>query len=228
MAPMTRDRADKIISEAGWLSQVSKDFRTRLLQNARLVRFAAGEVIFRPGDPPGGVYGLVSGTVTVDTAPPDSTPCLIHIALPGGWTGEDSFMTGEARRIELCARTETWAMHVPLDVMEQMAADDPDVVRAFGVMSILSSDVLLRIIHDLQRKNVYSRVASVLNRMSWEAGTSVTISQESLGVMANASRRQVNGAVRGFSENGWIEAGYRTITIHNPTALRKYVEQNIE
>lgn len=227
MARMSRALAEKIICSDGWLGHMPAAFSARLLQNALLIKYSAGDVIFRPGDPPGGIYGLVSGTVTVDTAPLDSVPRLIHIALPGGWTGEDSFMTGEPRRIELCARSETWVMHVPLDVMEQMAAADPRTIRAFGVMSILSSDILLRIVHDLQRKSASSRVASVLHRMSWEKGTSVTVSQENLGIMANASRKQVNGAIGRFVESGWVDVGYRTITIKNPVALRRCAEQDL-
>ena len=227
MVRMSRDAAERIICSDGWLAHMSEAFRARLLQNALLLKFAPGQIIFRPDDPPGGIYGLVSGTVTVDTAPLDSMPRLIHIALPGGWTGEDSFMTGEPRRIELCARTETWVMHVPLDVMEQMAAADPKIIRAFGVMSILSSDVLLRVVHDLQRKNANSRVASVLHRMSWKSGASVSVSQENLGIMANASRKQVNSAIKLFAQAGWVDIGYRIITITNAPALRRCADEDL-
>lgn len=227
VARMSRENAERIICQDGWLAHMPEPFRARLLQNALLLKYEAGQVIFRPGDPAGGIYGLVAGTVTVDTAPRDSVPHLIHIALPGGWTGEDSFMTGEPRRIELCARSETWVMHVPLQVMEQMAASDPKNIRAFGVISILSSDVLLRVIYDLQKRSVSTRIASVLHRMSWTTDTPVSVSQENLGVMANASRKQVNSAVKRFADEGWIDIGYRSITVRNILALRRYAEQDI-
>eukprot|EP01132_Coremiostelium_polycephalum_P008802 gene8802-10810_t len=226
MARMSRANAERIMCEAGWLAQMPEAFRVRLLQNALLQKFDAGQVIFRPGDPAGGIYGLVSGTVTVDTAPLDSTPRLIHIAVPGGWTGEDSFMTGKPRRIELFARSETWVMHVPLETMEQMAASDPGNIRAFGVISILAADKLLRIVHDLQKKSVSSRIASVLHRMSWATDVPISVSQENLGILTNTSRKQVNSAIQRFIEAGWIETGYRSITVTNPLALRRHAEQD--
>ncbi|CAI1001802.1 MULTISPECIES: cyclic nucleotide-binding domain-containing protein [Serratia] len=88
----------------------------------------------------------------MSTAPPDAKPRLIHIALPGRWAGEDSFLTGQPRRIELVAQSESWAMHVPLATMEQMAQANPENIRSFGVISVMSVDSLLRIVHDLQKK----------------------------------------------------------------------------
>lgn len=149
---MSREVAERLICERGWLSHMPEPFRIRLLQNALLLKFEAGQVIFRRGEPAGGIYGLVTGTVIVNSAPPDSAPRLIHIARPGGWTGEDSFMTGQPRRIELVTQSDTWVMHVPLKTMEQMVALNPNDIRAFGTISILASDSLLRIVHDLQKK----------------------------------------------------------------------------
>ena len=227
MARMSRANAERIMRQGSWLAQMSESFATRLLQNALLQKYGAGQVIFRPNDPPGGIYGLVAGTVIVNTAPLESTPRLIHIAVPGGWTGEDSFMTGQPRRIELCAKSETWVMHVPLETMEQMAASDPNNIRAFGVISILSSDKLLRIVHDLQKRSVSSRIASVLHRMSWTTDVPISVSQENLGTLTNTSRKQVNTAIQHFVESGWVEVGYRSITVTNPTALRRHAEQDL-
>lgn len=225
MARMSRANAESIMRQGSWLARMPESFATRLLNHALLQKFEAGEVIFRPGDPPGGIYGLVAGTVTVNTAPLDSTPRLIHIAVPGGWTGEDSFMTGHPRRIELCARSKAWVMHVPLEAMERMAAADPNDIRGFGVISILSADKLLRIVHDLQKTNVSSRIASVLHRMSWATDIPISVSQENLGIMTNTSRKQVNVVLQRFVEAGWIDIGYRAITVTDPSALRRHAEQ---
>ncbi|OCJ65307.1 transcriptional regulator [Agrobacterium tumefaciens] len=225
---MSRAEAERILSQNGWLAQMSEAFRTRLFQNALLQKYEAGQVIFRPGDSPGGIYGHVAGTVVINTAPLDSTPRLVHIAVPGGWTGEDSFMTGEPRRIELCAQSEVWAMHVPLETMEQMATSDPNIIRAFGAISILSSDKLVRIVYDLQKRNVSARIASVLHRTSWAPDEAISVSQENLGVMTNTSRKQVNSTIQHFVDAGWVEIGYRSITVKNPSALRRYAEQDLE
>lgn len=226
MPNMSRETAERLICERGWLSHLSEDFRVRLLKNALLLNYGAGQVIFRTGDPSGGIYGLVAGTVIVNTAPPESTPRLIHIAIPGGWTGEDSFLTGQPRRIELIAQSDAWVMHVPIKTMEQMVALHPDDIRAFGTISILASDSLVRIVHDLKKKDVSSRIASALHRMSWATDTPVTVSQENLSVITNTSRKQVNSVIQRFVEQGWVETAYRAITVTDPAALRQYAEKD--
>ncbi|AYA08363.1 Crp/Fnr family transcriptional regulator [Rahnella aquatilis] len=226
MPNMSRETAERLICERGWLSHLSEDFRVRLLKNALLLNYGAGQVIFRTGDPSGGIYGLVAGTVIVNTAPPESTPRLIHIAIPGGWTGEDSFLTGQPRRIELIAQSDAWVMHVPIKAMEQMVALHPNDIRAFGTISILASDSLVRIVHDLKKKDVSSRIASALHRMSWATDTPVTVSQENLSVITNTSRKQVNSVIQRFVEQGWVETAYRAITVTDPAALRQYAEKD--
>lgn len=227
MPEMPRKTAERLICERGWLSHMPEPFRVRLLQNAQLLKYEPGQIIFRTGDPPGGIYGLVAGTVSVNTAPLDSTPRLIHIAVPGGWTGEDCFLTGQRRRIELLAQSEAWVMHVPIKAMEQMSVANPSDMRAFGVISIIAGDSLLRIIHDLQKNNVGSRIASALHRISWTTDAPVSVSQENLSILTNTSRKQVNNVIQHFVEQGWVETAYRSITVTNPTALRQFAEKDI-
>jgi CRP-like cAMP-binding protein len=224
MVNVTRLEADSIVSESGWLTHVPKAFRAQLLQRAILVRFAADEPIFRFGDPAGGIYGLVAGTVTVNSAPPGTTPRLIHLGIPGAWAGEGSFMTGQPRRGELRALGETWMMHVPLDAMEEMADGDPGAVRAFGIISILNIDVLIRVVHDLQKRDASRRIASILQRAAWLGEVPIPLSQADIGIMANASRQQVNAAMQLFSEAGWLKHNYRSIVVMKPQALRQYSE----
>lgn len=226
MVQMSHKQAESIMSQRGWLSHMSEAFRLRLLQHASLVKYHAGQVIFSPGDALGGIYGFVEGMVIIKTAPPYATPRLIDIAVPGDWLGEDSFMTGKPRRFELVAQNESWMLHVPLETMEQMAAAHPNDIRAFGVISILSTDSLLRIVHDLQKKDVSTRIASALHRMSWVTHAPIAFSQVNISIIANTSRKQVNSVIQQFVEQGWVETGYRSITVTNPLALRQHAEKD--
>ncbi|WP_261128700.1 MULTISPECIES: helix-turn-helix domain-containing protein [Serratia] len=53
----------------------------------------------------------------------------------------------------------------------------------------------------------------------------VRVSQENLSIIANTPRKQVNSTVQQFVAVGWVEIGYRSITVTNPAALRQYAEQ---
>jgi CRP-like cAMP-binding protein len=217
--------AERIISERGWLSELPAAFRAAVLARATLARFAAGEVVFRFGDPPGGIYGMVSGIVTMTTAPRTEMPRLIHLAEPGTWTGEGCFVTREPRRVEICAFVDTVMMHLPLAAMDEMAAADPGVARHFARILVDSVDILIRIVHDLQKAGAPRRIASVLQRFGSIGDAPIPLSQAELGVLANASRKQVNAVLRHFAAAGCVETTYRSVRIVDAEALRRLASE---
>ena len=224
MLDLTREKAEQVMSEGAWLASMAKPFRTDLLRHSHLQKFAPGQIIYRYGDPVGGMYGLVAGSLTINSAPPEATPRLIHLGMPGAWTGEGPFLTGQPRRVELRTLGGAWMMHVPLDALEQMAARDAGVSRAIAMNTVFTVDVLIRIVHDLQKRDVGRRIASVLQRAGWLGDVPIPLSQTDLGVMANASRQQVNMVMQRFVVAGWVNYTYRSFTVINPQALRQFSE----
>lgn len=212
------------MGEQGWLPLLPEAFRSEVLRRSVLLHFAAGEPVFHLEDPPGGIYGLVSGTVSVSLAPAGATPRLILLGVPGHWTGEGCFLTRKPRKAELRAVVETTMLHLPLDAMDQMAARDPAVTHHVALMLMMTVEFLFRVIHDLQKPEADRRIASVLQRTTWIGEVPIPLTQSEVGVMANASRKQVNAAIRRFSEAGWLTNTYRSITITDPGALRRFAE----
>ncbi len=210
------------ITRVGWLSAQPRLFRDEVIHRSVLQSYSAGKVIYRLGDPAGGIYGLVSGIMTVTAAPHAAAPRLIHVGAPGTWTGEGPFLSGEPRRLTLRALVPSRLVHLPLAAMEAMAARDPLAARRFGQIPMFSIDILLRAIHDLLIRDPDRRVAAVLLRISG-GGQSVPLSQESIGDMACVSRKQMNYALRRFTERGWVTSGYRSVTLDNPAALSAFV-----
>lgn len=225
MQPINRDQAERILAGSGWLSFQPEAFRTQVLRRTILMDFAPGDFAFRFGDPPGGIYGLVSGVVAINTSPPTATPRLIHVAAPGFWTGEGSYLTRQPRRVDMQAIAPTKLTHLPLSVMDQMESDDPRVVRNFAQILMLNVDTLIRIIHDLQQPDAARRIASVLNRAGTSGGPAVPLSQAELGAMANASRKQVNAALQRFAKAGWLTNAYRAISIRDASALARFAAE---
>jgi CRP/FNR family transcriptional regulator, cyclic AMP receptor protein len=219
-----RDVAESILRQNGWLSYQPEAFRSEVLRRSVLLHFSPGEAIYHFGDDLGGIYGLVSGVVTVNTAPQDEAPRLIHMGVPGAWTGEDSYLIRQPRRLELRALVETWTMHLPLEQMDQMTSADPSVIRNFCQNLMHGVEVLIRIIHDLQTLDPDRRIASVLQRMTWSSER-VLATQTEIGTMASVSRRQVNAALKRFAENGWVNTSYGSITVLNAEKLRRFAAE---
>jgi CRP-like cAMP-binding protein len=218
--------AEHIISERGWLSNSPAAFRAEVLRRSTVARFAAGDVVFRFGDPPGGIYGMVAGIVTMTTAPRSELPRLIHLGDPGTWTGEACFVTREPRRVEIRAFVDTVMMHLPLVAMDEMAAADPGVARQFARILVESVDTLIRVAHDLQKTGAPRRIASVLQRFAPIGDAAIPLSQAELGVLANASRKQVNAALQRFAAAGCVETTYRSVRILDAKTLRQLASED--
>lgn len=179
-------------------------------------------MVYRRGDSLGGIYGLVSGVVTINTAPKTDTPRLVHLGEPGTWTGEGCFLSRHPRRLDLQARSQVCLMHLPLDAMDTMAQSDPAAIRNFAQILMATVEVLVRIVHDLQISSVDRRIASVLHRMAWAGDQPIPLSQSEVGDMANASRKQINAVLGKFAAMGWIERSYRSISIRDVKALESF------
>ena len=52
----------------------------------------------------------------------------------------------------------------------------------------------------------------------------IPLAQSELAVMANVSRKQVNGALKRFAAAGWLQRSYRSITIRDVEALRRLAD----
>ena len=218
---MPDDRLEAVSSllTVGWLAQQPEAFRNEVLARGHVQVFEPGDVVYRIGDPPGGIYGLLRGTLAISLAPPCSTPRFFQFGIIGAWAGEGPFLTGQPRRAEMRAISRCNLFHVPLDAMERIAAQDPRAARYFARITVGHFDVLARVIDDLLIPRADRRIAAVLHRAGWLQSRSIPISQEDLGAMANASRKQVNAALARFERRGWVVHAYRSIEISDAKAL---------
>jgi CRP/FNR family cyclic AMP-dependent transcriptional regulator len=218
-----RSGAEQILSQRGWLAEQPEQFRGLVLSRCQLQRYARGAPVYHIGDPLGGIYGIAAGALAISIAPGESGPHLAHIGREGTWIGEGPFLTGNPRRVELVAATDCVLMYLPLHVMEQIAADDPEATRRFAQIAMRNLDLALQVINDLMIVQPERRIAAVLVRSSSvQSEPIVRVSQADLGALANASRKLVNKALRQFGEAGWVEPGYNAVKIRDTQALRAF------
>lgn len=210
-----------VLRTRGWLSLQPLFVQDTILAHGRERRFSAGEVVFAVGDPPGGCYAIVSGQFAITIAPNANGPNLAHLAGTGRWYGEGGFFTRGPRRVGLQAVVESSLFHLPLTAMDQLAAEDAEWCRRFGMILMENLDLTLHVIDDLLLEDHSRRIAAVLARCLGEdeAGT-LTIAQAELGRLSNVSRKVVNRILGEFAEKGWIAQRYGKIDVIDAHALR--------
>jgi CRP/FNR family cyclic AMP-dependent transcriptional regulator len=221
-------RARDILSSIGWLSAQPEEFQGEVFRRAVPVKFRAGDIVYRIGDAPGGIYGFVSGAVTVSVAPRNALPHLLHVLTPGGWTGEGSFLSRQQRRVGLQAAIDTAAVYLPLDQMDQMAGRDPMTTRRFTQILMMNLDLVMNAFHDLQDPDEHRRIARALRRVASLENTPIPLAQAALGMLSNASRKTVNLALHRFAEKGWVKVAYRSVIITDLRRLAHFAERGTD
>lgn len=216
--------AGDILGTLGWLSRQPVQFRDKIVERAIPATFARGQVIYRQGDAPGGIYGIARGVVIASFGHGQSLPNLLHVLTAGDWIGEGPFLSRSRRRVELRAATETSALYLPLEAMDQIATQDAEALRSFVQIAMLNNDVLMRTAHDLQDPDEHRRVARALRRVIPQDGLCVPLTQATVGMLANTSRKTVNAAVQRFERADWVRRGYRSITLTDRRGLIEFAE----
>ncbi len=189
-----------------------------------------GHRVFSIDDPPGGIYGVISGGIGVEGAGPFHTLRLGHVLRTGSWFGHGPILSGGRRRVQgMRALEDSALLYVPLAPLRALVNTDPVAARCVGSMADGGSILATRVISDLLIPEAPHRIASVLLRVTAaEDGVEplhpdgFLMTQSDLGEMSNVSRPRVNRALRDFVKNGWISQKYQRIRVLDATALREF------
>jgi CRP-like cAMP-binding protein len=219
-----------LFARRGWLSAQPPSFRDRLLGMARTIRVARGQWVFAIDDPPGGIYGVISGGIGIEGGGPFHMLRLGHILRTGSWFGHHPLLSAGGRRTQgMRAMEDSALLEVPLAPLDALLRTDPLAARCVGAMADDGSILATRVISDLLIPDAPRRVAAVLLRVT-AADEGVEpphpdgflMTQAELGEMANVARPNVNRVLRRFLENGWISKSYQRLRVTDPGALRSF------
>ncbi|MGA8169994.1 MAG: Crp/Fnr family transcriptional regulator [Methylocystis sp.] len=224
--------AHEIVQRQGWLSLTPRSFQRDVLDRCFLARFEPGEPIYGVGDPPGGMFGLVSGGVSVSVAPGERGPYFAHFARPGTWMGEAAAITGQPRRVGLTATRNAELLHLPLQEILAIVDKNPGAWRLFALITIGHLDMAIGASDDLMIRDHVKRCVAVLLRLAGCRQASpadfspieIDVSQEEMAVLSNVARTSAGAVLRKLEAKGCVEQSYRRIRILAPDALRAMLQ----
>ena len=224
--------AHEIVLRQGWLCQTPPPFQREVLDRCHLQHFATGETIYSIGDPPGGMFGLVSGRLNISIAPNERGPYFVHLARPGSWFGEAAAITGQPRRVGLAAARDSELLHLPLHEIHEIVAKDPAAWRLFALVTISHLDLAIGSSDDHMIRDHVKRCIAVLLRLGGCRQASPTgsipievdASQDDIAQMSNVARTTAGTVLRKLEAMGHLEQSYRRIRILAPDGLRAMLE----
>jgi CRP/FNR family cyclic AMP-dependent transcriptional regulator len=222
---MTFAEASEIILNWGWLSHTPRPFQQAVLARCLLQEFKSGATVYSAGDPPGGMFGLVSGGLSVLAGPGARLP---YIVTPGTWLGVTSALTGQPRRFSLSATRNVEMLYLPLPSIHEIVKADAATWRHFALVTVGHIELAMGASDDLMIRDHVKRFIAILLRLGGCRSTThptstpieVDVNQQDLAGMSNVARTTAGAVLRKLEALGHVDLSYRHIRILRPDALR--------
>jgi CRP-like cAMP-binding protein len=227
------EEARRFLKRTGWLAVTPAPFADALLTRCTLREVQRGDVVYRLGDPPDGLYGVISGALRFEIAPYERGPNITHIASPGFWFGEGELFDGRPRIGSFIAGRPSACLHVSQRAFMEFADEKPDVWRWIGLLAREHLFLALAVIDDASIREPGARISALLLRLAdvrdkgqpRDPCPQIDITQEDISHLTAVSRATVVSHLQKLEKSGLIARSYRSLTLLNPIGLRERVAE---
>lgn len=212
----------QLIRSVPLLARLGDDDTRDLGHRGRLRRFAAGEIVFREGDPGDSLHVVTDGEVVVTVLSGEGEEATLARFGPGECFGELALLDGLPRSgTARAARPTATFMVTRPDFLAWLHDRPPAALALLETLSLrlrqTSERMTDRLFLDLQQ-----RLAKELLRDAQGHGPiTVRRTQAELGGTLGVSRESVNKTLRYFERRGVLVLGRGRIEIPDPAALRR-------
>jgi SulP family sulfate permease len=101
-----------------------------LAEHLERISVPEGTVLLHQDDPPGDIYVLESGRLSVETVTPEGTRLRLRTLRPGVVVGEIAHYTGVARTADVVAEVPSVVLRIDRESIERLEAEEPELAAA--------------------------------------------------------------------------------------------------
>jgi CRP/FNR family cyclic AMP-dependent transcriptional regulator len=197
------------------------------LSNSHRRRYPARADVFRPGDPAGTLYYVVSGSVSILAEEEEDRELVLGYFGPGEFVGEMGlFIESDRREVVLRTRTQCELAEISYERLHQlfggqMASDAAKLLFAIGTqlsrrlldtsrkasrLAFLDvTDRIIRTLHDLAHEP---------EAMSHPQGTQMRVSRQELARLVGCSREMAGRVLKKLQTDGLLHARGKTVVLY--------------
>lgn len=193
---------------------------------------AAGENVYRRGDPSTALFQVLSGRVRIRNYSSAGKELLYTYMEAGDCFGELGLIDGESRHHDVDADSEAdLAVLSAADfdrLREQYREIDHQLLRFMSrrtrrLYELYEQAFLLDLPHRLAQR-LYLAGSSVARSAKEEVPPGLVISHEDLARMVGASRQSVSSILKDWERQGLLRQAYGKIVLLDLAALRQFAE----
>ena len=161
-AATKQQERERVLARVDLFSRLTDDQRRDIAAASAIRVFGPGEVIVRQNDPGQSMFIVCSGAVRVVLEPDRREVAVIEA---GGYFGEMSLLTGDARSASVIARGDASVLELDAELFRSLGAADPKAVEQIGLAAIKRRAELAQIRDVTQNAAAADAPATFLGRM---------------------------------------------------------------
>ena len=199
----------------------------RFLAHSHRRRYPGRTDVFRPGDPAGTMYYVVSGSVSIIAEEEDDRELVLGYFGAGEFVGEMGlFIESDKREVILRTRTPCELAEISYERLHQLflgplSSDAPRLLYAIG------SQISRRLLHTSRKASrlafldVTDRIVRTLHdlarepeSMSHPQGTQLRVSRQEIARLVGCSREMAGRVLKKLQADGILHARGKTIVLY--------------
>ncbi|EJM20481.1 cAMP-binding protein [Pseudomonas sp. GM21] len=209
-----------------WFSHLPVPLQDSLLAAARLRRLSSGQLLFKRGDPPCGLYAVLEGSVRIGAVNEQGKEALLSLVEPPHWFGEICLVDGRPRTHDAFAVGQCVLLHVPQLALLKLLDEQPVYWRQ---LALLMSHKLRLTFINLEQLSLMPAPARLAHRLLMIAEgygeiepprRVLQLPQEQLASMLSLSRQTTNQILKDLQGQGILNLKYGEIEIVDAERLR--------
>lgn len=214
------------LRQGHWFNALPVGLQDALLAAAQVQQLTAGQVLFRRGDPPCGVYAVVAGGMRIGAVNAAGKEALLTLVEPPYWFGEISLFDGQPRTHDAFAEGATTLLLVPQAPLLALLEQQPQYWRDFALLMSQKLRLAFIALEEMSLLPAAPRLARRLLMMAENYGEGeprrvIHLPQEQLALMLAISRQTTNQILKELEGQGIVRLTYGEIEILDLARLRQ-------
>ena len=200
----------------------------RFLAHCHRRRYPSRADVFRPGDPAGTIYYVISGTLSVMLEEDDGRELVLSYINAGDFVGETGvFVSAPEREVLLRTRSACELAEIGVDRLHALFAG-PLADECPRILFAIGAQLTKRLLHTSRKASrlafldVQSRISRTLvdlceepDAMSHPKGTQIRVSRQELARIVGCSREMAGRVLKQLEEKGALHAHGKTVVVYH-------------
>lgn len=209
-----------LLLDSPWFAGLTQASQAALLAQGRAHRLVAGSFVFFRGDPPDGLYAVLSGSVLIGSSNALGKAAVLARLGAGQWFGELGLFDHESRSHDAHTDEACLLWHATQAGMLALLAQQPEMWPALGRLLAGKTRKLMAGLHQHTLMSSAGRLAQRMLLLA-DGQPSLRLSQEALASAVGLSRQTCNALLQQLAEHQLIQLNRNSITLLDPAGLAR-------